>query len=339
MKFDPQKLYKIELHVHLDCSLSYDVVAQLRPGIGYQQYKDEFIAPEKCRDLSEFLTRAPAGFQLMQSRAALRAVVFDLFFQFERDNVIYAEIRYAPLLHCEGGLHPEEVVEIVNEAAAEACSKTGVQYGIIISTVRRHSTEQSLETAELAIKYRSEGVVGMDIAGDEAGYSLAAHIPAFKLAQEHGLPRTAHAGEALGPESIIETLDNLDPSRLGHGVRCVENEELMAHLRDHEILLEICPSCNVQINVFSTLAQHPVDKIYRYGIPLSINTDARTITHVTLSSEYDRLAQTFGWTPIDFHLMNTQALQAAFVTDAMRQSLLTKLNSSYAHLDSGPVSI
>jgi adenosine deaminase len=289
----PVLLPKVELHVHLDCSLSYAVVAQLAPEVTEAQYRAEFIALAKCTNLADFLTRAPRGVALMQTAAALALVVDDPFDQLVHDGVIYAEVRFAPLLHTTRVLTPEAFVKAVADATEAAVRRTGVEARLILCTLRHFTEAQSLATARLVGTFRHARVAALDLAADEAGASLDAHVAAYAYAREHGLARTAHAGEARGAESVWETLRRLTPSRIGHGVRSVEDPTLVAHLIAAGVHLEVCPTSNVQTDVVPTLAEHPVDRLYRAGVPLGINTDARTITDVTLSDEYARLATTF----------------------------------------------
>jgi len=153
-----------------------------------------------------------------------------------------------------------------------------------------------------------------------------AHIPAFRYALDHGLHRTAHAGEARGADSVWEVLRAFQPTRIGHGVRSVEDTALLAHLRRECIHLEVCPSSNVQTNTVTHYGAHPVDTLYRAGVPLSISTDTRTITNVTLEQEYARLRREFGWTVADLTVCNRAALRAAFLDDATRARILEALN-------------
>jgi adenosine deaminase len=305
-------LPKVELHLHLDCSLSYEVVSQIDPAITRADFQDNFIAPAKCIDLADCLTRASSGIRLMQTEEQLRLVTQDLFAQLAKDNVIYAEIRFAPLLHTENGLSPHEVVYIVEETVSESIKATGVEARILLCTLRHFSEAQSL-----------------DIAGDEAGFPIEAHVKAFQYAREHQIPCTAHAGEARGPESIWETLQNFYPNRIGHGVRSVEDPELIEHLRRNNIHLEVCPTCNVQIDIFPDYKSHPVDKLYHSGLPLNINTDARTMSNTTLTQEYEKMNRFFGWDEEHFFHCNANALRAAFIGEQTRKELMTRLEEGY----------
>src|SRR5687768_15336080 len=132
---DYRGLPKVELHLHLDCSLSFDVVKQLNPAITFEEYRESFIAPAKCSDLVDYLLRAIKGFELMQTKEALRLVALDLMRQLKDDNVVYAEIRFAPLLHLNQGLTPTEVVQAVNDAVEEGIRETGVEARLILCTL------------------------------------------------------------------------------------------------------------------------------------------------------------------------------------------------------------
>jgi adenosine deaminase len=192
---DWTQLPKVELHLHLDCSLSYEVVSRIDPSITLEEYRSRFIAPAKCVDLAEVLSRAPSSYPLMQTEEQLRFVTFDLFEQLQTDNMLYVEIRFAPLLHTEGGLSPHQVVATVEAATAEAVRQTGIEARLILCTLRPFSEAQSLETVKLVEDSLGSYVVAFDIAADEAGFPIDAHIPAFRYARNRGIPRTAHGGE------------------------------------------------------------------------------------------------------------------------------------------------
>jgi adenosine deaminase len=334
MKIDREtllKLPKTELHLHLDCSLSFDVVRELRPEITAAEYKKNFIAPAKCPDLADFLKCAASGISLMQTEIELRAVVTDLFRQLQRDNVIYAELRFAPLQHLERGLTPEEVVEITADSVRQNSEATGIKAGLLLCTLRHFSEAHSLQTVKLAERYIKDGIVaGIDIAADEAGFPIDAHREAFDYAIKKEIPRTAHAGEARGPESVWESLINFKPRRIGHGVRSIEDGKLVEHLAKKGIHLEVCPSCNVQIDVFPAYRDHPVDALYKKGVSLGINTDARALVNVTLSEEYARLHEFFGWETQHFFECNGNALAAAFVSGSEMRRLQKILIDAYA---------
>jgi adenosine deaminase len=325
-----KELSKVELHLHLDCSLSYAAVAQLDKSVTLEEFQREFVAPPRCTSLVDFLTRAPRGFKLMQDEAALELVVADVFEQLAADGVIYAELRFAPLLHLERGLTAEQVVAAVDRATEACIRQSGIEARLILCTMRHFDEEQGMATARLVEQFRGSRVAALDIAGDEAGYPIDANIPAFRYAIEHGLNRTAHAGEASGAGSVWETLRAFQPSRIGHGVRSVEDPVLVDHLRHERIHLEVCPTSNVQTGISERIAEHAVDKLYRAAVPLSISTDTRTITNITLTEEYRNLQEHFGWTPLDLEACNQAAIEAAFVEEPVKRELGGRLRRAYA---------
>jgi adenosine deaminase len=322
-------LPKVELHLHLDCSLSFGVVNQLRPDISETEYKQVFILPEKCLDLADALKNTSKVKALMQTEEALKEVVKDLFVQLRRDNIIYAELRFAPLNHLEKGLSPEEVVEIVAESVKESIQSTGIRAGIILCTVRRYDEEQSMQTIKLVEKYiKHTDIVGFDIASDET-IPIDCHKKAFEYAIKKDIPRTAHAGEARGAESIWETIRYCKPQRIGHGVRSIEDEQLIEFIVKNRIHLEICPSANIVTNVFDKYSDHPIDFLYSTGVSVGVNSDGKTLINVSLTDEYMKLANVFDWKEEHFYNCNRNALEHAFISNSDKEELNSLLYSGY----------
>lgn len=327
---DTRTLPKIELHSHLDCCLSYEAVHAIDPSISRDDYDRDFVAPAKCESLAEYLTYTFNYRNLLQSERALRIAVQDVFSQMAADGIIYAELRFAPLVHTENGLDPDEVVSCIADETQRQVNASGIEASLILCTLRDYSAAQSMETAHLVTRYAETTLVAaMDIAGDEIAYPLDPHVPAFTHVLDAGHGLTIHAGEAGSPESVIEAIEKTATRRIGHGVRSVEDAALVERLRNERIHLEMCPTCNVQTNTVSTLDAHPVDELYRAGIPVSISTDTRAVTDVRLTQEYERLQDTFGWTLKDFAATNRNALTAAFTPYDVKQRLAARLNRTY----------
>ena len=327
MRFD--KLPKVELHLHLDCSLSYEVVKQLRPHTTVHEYRESYVAPPKCTDLADYIKRAISAIELMQTEESLRLVVRDLFQQLLNDNIIYAEMRFAPLEHLRQGLTPKKVVQIIEEEVTTQIETSGIEAGIILCTLRHYSQEQSLQTAHLVKDFTGTKVVGFDIAADEAGFPIDAHIKAFEFANRHGINCTAHAGEARGADSVWETLKNLSPSRIGHGVRSAEDPRLLEYLKKQNIHLEVCVTSNIQTDIFTITHDHNLDFLYQSGVSLSVNTDCRTISDVSLNSEYHLIAEVFNWVKAHFYKCNCEAVKYAFTDDDTKEKLLLTLKEAY----------
>ena len=323
------KLPKVELHIHLDCSLSYDVVALLIPGISVDEYRNKFTAPKNCCSLNDYIECAQASINYMQTKEQLRIVTLDLLAQFDADNVIYAEMRFAPLQHLQLGLTPEEVVQEVLNTIVEGKKQYKVEANVILCTLRNFSEAQSMETAELALHFKDSAVVGFDIAADEVGYPLDNHVSAFKFAKSNGILCTAHAGEALGPNSVWETLEKLSPNRIGHGIRSIEDASLIERLIEQNIHLEVCPTSNQLTRVYPSLEGYPIDKLYKTGVSMSISTDGRAISAVDLNQEYQFMTNQYGWTINDLYRINTEAIKHSFATEEVKIAVQAQLDAFY----------
>ena len=324
MNFNKNK--KVELHIHLDCSLSYDVVKKINPKITNHQFNNEFIG-STCSCLKDYIKCADRAVEIMQTKKQLELVTSDLFKQLKKDNVIYAEIRFAPLLHLKGGLSSTEVVKIISQITKNESIKTGIEAGLILCTLRHYSAEQSMETVNLVNDFKGSNVIGFDLAADEAGYPIKNHIKAFKFANDNKIHCTAHAGEALGPESIIETLDLLKPKRIGHGVRSFEDPNLIERLKKENIHLELCLTSNMVTKVYKYFFNHPIDELYKKNLSISINSDGRTISNTNLCKEYSLISKHFMWDDNDFLNCNINAINASFASEKLKSKLLNILNS------------
>jgi adenosine deaminase len=327
MSPDFRKFPKIELHCHLDASVRAATVADLGRQIGLtlpDPLAPALVAPEICLDLGDFLVRIDLALEVMQHRDQLVRIAREFVEDLALDGVIYGEVRFAPQLHLRQGLSMQEVVDAVHEGLLQGRDEFGVATGLILCCLRHQSTHQSVEIAKLAIANRDK-VCALDLAGDEARFSGATHAQAFALARAEGLRRTVHAGEAAGAESIREALDVLGAERIGHGVRIEESAELEDAVRDAGVALEMCPLSNVQTRATSSLASHPIDRLLRNGLRVTVSTDARTVSATTVSAEFDRLAQTFGWGAEEFWRCQRYAADAAFVSPQERIALAKKL--------------
>jgi adenosine deaminase len=326
---DLHSLPKVELHLHLDISLGFEAARQLKPSLTSEIFAQNYVAPAKCTNLLDFLKRVPPILELEQSERGLRLLSEDIFRQLAEDNIVYAELRFAPLLHTQQGLAPQEVVRIVEEAVGQYSRESGIEARVVLCSLRHFSEEQSMETVQLVEQFRGSRVVGFDLAGDEAGYPLTAHLEAFRFAKAHDIAITSHAGEACGAQSVWETVRLIHPARIGHGVRSIEDPALVQLLKQERIHLEICPSCNIQLDVFPAYQQHSIDRLYRQDLSVGISTDNRTLTPITLTAEYEKLAGSFGWERADFLKCNLNAIEAAFIPTSLKADLKKRILKSY----------
>ena len=324
------KIPKVELHLHLDCSLSFEVVNRINPLIDIDEYKSSFQAQPNSNSLNDYISCADRAIELMQTRENIELVVEDLFRQLKKENVIYVEIRFAPLLHCTKDLDENLVVEIICNKAEIESKKNDISYGLILCTLRHYTMKESIKTVKLVNQYKDKGVVGFDIAADEAGYPLDNHIEAFNYAKSKGLNITAHAGEAKGPESIWESIKKLHTKRIGHGVRCIEDPELVSYLNENDYHLEISLTSNIKTRTYKTYKEHPLNQIYNSSISLSLNTDGRAISNTDLSSEYKIAEEIFGWTINEIKTCNLEAIKHSFTSSSTKSKLKEKvINFNY----------
>jgi len=317
-------LPKVELHVHLDCSLGIDVVRGLGRPITDDDFAQVFAAPEKCASLRQYLDAIAPSCDLLQTEPALFMAARSLAERLADENVVHAEVRFAPHAQIRRGLTPSQVIDAVLAGFDTAMASRGTTVAALLCVLREHDSETGLELVGLAEAYRNRGVAGIDLAGDEAGWPLEAHVPVFRKAAALGLRRTAHAGEALGADSVIDTIEKLDVERIGHGVRSIEDPRAIALIKERNIHLEICPTSNIQVGVFPSLDEHPIDKLSRMGVSLSVNTDARTVNPTSLTREYALLARQFGWDADDFLAHNIEAINHAFLPEASRKRLFAQ---------------
>lgn len=326
------QLPKIELHCHLDCCVRLETAADLVQEMKMvvpQPLHTALVAPELCHDLADYLSRVDLAVALMQTPASLTRIARELAEDFAADGVIYGEVRFAPQLHRRRGLTLQQVLDAVHAGLVQGQENFKVSTGLILCCLRHEPAELSLEIARLAIA-NQENICGLDLAGDEARHPGNPHRAAFHLAREAGVRRTVHAGEAAGPACVREALDALFAERIGHGVRVEQDPELVEHVRARAIPLEMCPKSNVQTRAAASLDGHPITRLLRGGVRVTVNTDARTTSETSITREFELLAQSHAWGLAEFWQCQKNAAEAAFVSAAAREDLLAAIRAAEA---------
>ena len=261
------------------------------------------------------------------------------------DGVVYAEVRYAPEQHVDGGLTLDEVVRAVQDGFAEGMAATQSGRPIVVRqllTAMRHQA-RSREIAELAVKYRDDGVVGFDIAGAEAGYPPTRHLDAFEYLQRENAHFTIHAGEAFGLPSIWQAIQWCGADRLGHGVRIIDDitvdaegirmGRLAQYVRDKRIPLELCPHSNIQTGAADSIVEHPIGLLARLRFRVTVNTDNRLMSGTSMSREMGALVDAFGWDLSDLQWVTVNAMKSAFAHFEQRLQLINDvIKPGYAEL-------
>jgi adenosine deaminase len=332
------RLPKVDLHLHLDGSLRAETVLDLarQQGLALPVWSAAEVRGllevwGKAHDLAEYLTKFDLPVRLLQSPEALTRVSLELIEDVSRENVRYAEVRFAPWLHVRRGMRLSQAIRAVLDGLCQGEQRTGVRTRLIACCMRSQSPQDNLTLAEVALRFQDVGLGGLDLAGDEA-LSTPSTLPvdAYALAREHGLHRTVHAGEGAGPESIRLAIHLLGAERLGHGVRLREDPSLMEEVRQRGIALEMCPKSNVQTSVVPSLRDHPIDAYLRAGLRVTVNTDNRRVSDTSLSQEYGLMVKEFGWGLPQIIATTRNSLAVAFVPDDERQALVAQFEREWA---------
>ena len=347
---------KVLLHDHLDGGLRPATVIELAREISYtglptsdsDDLAQWFIADTPGSDLVRYLEGFAHTIVIMQTKDQIERVASESVLDLARDGVVYAEVRFAPELHLEGGLSLHEVVRAVLDGFAHGTAQAQLEGHTIVARAILSAMRQadlSETVAALAVEFREEGVCGFDIAGPEDGFPPTHHLRAFHLIQREDFHMTIHAGEAFGLPSIWEAVQFCNAERLGHGVRIADDirvgdgtfelGRLANFIRDRRIPLEVCPTSNVHTGAAASLATHPIELFRRLRFRVTVNTDNRLMSGITLSSEFDVCAQTFGWTLDDMEWLTLNAAKSSFFPFDARLALInTVIKPGYAALRS-----
>ena len=347
---------KVLLHDHLDGGLRPATIVELAAEIGYRALPETdpaalggwFRSAADSGSLERYLETFTHTVAVMQTRAGLERVAREAAEDLAADGVVYAEVRWAPEQHTDGGLTLDEVVDAVLagfRAGEQAAAQRGHQIRVgAIATAMRHAA-RSREIAELAVAYRDAGVVGFDIAGAEAGYPPTRHLDAFEYLRRENFHFTIHAGEAFGLPSIWEAIQWCGTDRLGHGVRIVDDiadasgsgsprlGRLAQYVRDKRIPLEMCPSSNIQTGAAASIDQHPIGLLRRLQFRVTVNTDNRLMSGTSMTREMHLLADAFGYEWADLQWFTINAMKSAFIPFDARLAIINdQIKPGYAAL-------
>ncbi len=337
---------KVLLHDHLDGGLRPATVLELATEIGHELPTTDldelaawFYQGGRGADLERYLEAFAQTVALLQTPEALERVARECAEDLDADGVVYAEVRYAPELSTAGGLSMAEVIEAI--AAGFAAGPPTITVRQLVCGMRQ--ADRAAEAFEAAAAARHLGVVGIDLAGPEAGFPASRFADAIAQARAAGLHVTVHAGEADGPASVADALAQ-GAQRLGHGVRIIEDVEVVdndtilpgptaGRVLAQGIALEVCPTSNVHTGVSPDVASHPFDQLRQAGFVLTVNTDNRLMSGVSATSEFAALRDAFGVGLDDLEQLTLAAARAAFLDDdTEREALIARIQRGYAAL-------
>ncbi|HEX6869193.1 MAG TPA: adenosine deaminase [Candidatus Limnocylindrales bacterium] len=346
---------KAMLHDHLDGGLRPSTIVDLAAEYGYDGLPttdpDDLATHIRRgadrKSLELYLETFAHTIGVMQDRDAITRVAAECAEDLAADGVVYAEVRMAPELCTERGLTLDEVQAAVLDGyrlGSERAAAAGHPIVMRSLVTAMRQAARSVEVAECAIRWRDAGVVGFDIAGPEAGYRPTRHLDAFDLVRRENFHLTIHAGESFGLPSIWEALQFCGAERLGHGVRIVDDitvradgsvalGRLSAFVRDRRVPLEMCPTSNVHTAAVASIADHPIDLLRRLRFRVTVNTDNRLMSGVSLSSEFEALDQAFGIGLGEMEWLTINALKSAFTPFDERLTLINEVvKPGYARL-------
>jgi len=319
---------KVLLHDHLDGGLRPATVVELAADAGHAlpttdpgELEAWFHRGAARNDLVLYLETFEHTVACMQTREAIERVAFECVEDLHRDGVVYAEVRMAPELCIERGLSPDDAVEAMLAGFRRATDRYPIEVGLLVTAMRHAARSQ--EIAEVALRHLDDGVVGFDIAGSESGNPPSRHLDAFRTVAAANSHITIHAGEAFGLPSIWEALQICGAERLGHGVRIIDDitldadgratlGRLAAFVRDRRVPLEMCPTSNVNTGVCDTIAEHPIGLLRALRFRVTVNTDNRLMSDTTLSEEFAKLHEAFGWGWDDVEWLTINAMKSSF---------------------------
>ena len=320
----------IDLHLHLDGSLSVKTVKELAALQNIEIPEDEaellklLRINDDCKDLTEYLEKFAFPGKLLQTKEAIAISVYNLQKELKEQGLIHAEIRFAPQLHTLQGLSQREVIE----AAIDGLNRSDFSAELILCCMRGNDNhEANLETVKLAKDYIGKGACCIDIAGAEALFPTENFEDLFALARELEIPFTIHAGEADGPKSVYKALE-YGTKRLGHGVRSLEDPALIEKIVAEGITLELCPTSNLHTCMFPTMEEYPLRKLMEAGVKVTINTDNMTVSNITLAKEFGKLIAAFNLTDEEIKGFARNSVNACFASEETKKELLKKIEAA-----------
>jgi adenosine deaminase len=320
---------KAELHLHLDGSLRPETALELARAAGpdaptlvrdaargdLEAMRARLTAPERCADQAELLRAFDLPVALLQDGTSLARVTRELVEDVAGDGTRYVEIRWAPALHVERGLDLPAVVDAVADAASSAGRERGVVVRLIAVALRTHPSAVADEVARAAVAAWDRGITGFDLAGQEAeAPDPLTFASAFDIARAGGLGVTCHAGEWGGADQVRRSLA-VGPRRIAHGTSAADDPTLMARLRADDVTLDVCPTSNIQAGIGSWDRHAPLPRLLAAGVPVTISTDDRTVSDLTLVGELARCVERLGIAPERIAYVVRHAYEVAFLHD------------------------
>lgn len=316
-----QGLPKIELHCHLDGSLSKEFI---EGRLGRQIEWKELQAAEDCESLAEYLEKFTLPLECLHNAGGLQKAGYDFLRSLEKENVIYTEVRFAPgSCVCEG-FSTEQVIESLLLGLEQGKKDFGIEYNVIACAMRHHSEEENIKMLKAARLFLGEGLCGADLAGSEAMYPMSQFKSLFTQVKRLGLPFTIHAGETGNAVNIADAV-SVGAGRIGHGIAMRGQEAVKKLCKDKRIGIELCPISNLQTKAVAKKEDYPIREFLESGLFVTINTDNRTVSGTSLAREIAFIQQEYGIQDEEIRAMMENAAEVSFAGEEMKEKLKKKL--------------
>ena len=328
-----ENLPKIELHCHLDGSVRPSTIIDLAnknnidiPSKDLEEIKSMMVAPKDCKSLDEYLKRFKLPGLIMQDKESLDRIAFELMEDAFNENVVYMEIRFAPLLHINKGLNTKEVIESVLNGIKRAEEKYDIKGNLILSCMRTMDVESSYDVIEAGKEFLNKGVVAIDLCSSENERFSKKFEEPIALARKYGYRVTIHAGETGIGENVLEAVEILKAERIGHGVFIKDCKKAYDVVKQNNVTLEMCPTSNLQTKAIKDIVNYPLKDFHKDGIKVSLNTDNRTVSDIDLSNEYDIILNGFNMNERDYKIIYLNSVEACFADENTKNKLRDYIN-------------
>ena len=314
-------LPKVELHCHLDGSLSREFIERR---LNRKVSQSELSVSDDCRSLNEYLEKFDLPGKCIMDEEGLSEAGYDVLKSMKQENVCYAEIRFAPLLSETEDMNCAKVIEALLAGLEKGKKDFGIEYSVITCAMRHHSEEENRRMIRTAREYLGYGVCAADLAGAEALYPMSEFMELFQETKKLGMPFTLHAGECGSVQNILDSVE-AGAGRIGHGIAMRGHREVQKELQRKGIGIEMCPVSNLQTKAVESTKDYPMREFLDNGLKVTVNTDNRTVSNTTLTKELAFIQKTYGITDEEIRLMMKNAVDVAFADDAVKERILKRL--------------
>nr|WP_294665312.1 adenosine deaminase [uncultured Blautia sp.] len=314
-------LPKVELHCHLDGSLSRGFIESR---LGRTVSPEELQVSENCTSLVEYLEKFSLPGQCIMDEKGLEEAGYDVLKSMSRENVRYAEIRFAPLLSETSSMNCRSVIEALLKGLERGRADFGTRFGVITCAMRHHSQEDNSRMIKTAREYLGYGVCAADLAGAESMYPMSQFMELFQIARKLDMPFTIHAGECGSVQNVIDSV-RAGAGRIGHGIALRGHYDIQRNLADHGAGIEMCPISNLQTKAVKSTAEYPLREFLDAGLKVSINTDNRTVSNTSLTKELKFIQNNYGIQDEEIRLLMKNAVDTAFASEDEKERLYSEL--------------